>query len=817
MDKKVWQPLQMEKLDKIVSLFSGIYSEEEYGDLAARISSYWLDRLKTSWERKPARLKELDLSYDPSDPLSRVEQAVTVIAYADSVQCSDKPSLEALDDFLSRWFPAVGGLHILPACRVVEDRFNDGYFSQVVRDGIHPSFGSDEQFAAIMHKYFSMNDIVLGHVDIENPVFRAYLDGDDQAGRKFFVFTDDEYRRLKAEGAFDNIFRPRPFPLFTIFRRQPSNYRETTVEQRVSAMYDLIEGETGQKPDRRLISILYLFSKIKNDQMLLSSDYALIEDFLVFADENGIDRDRLFQLSKTQEVEHDPWIFTDLITDRASLLKLCGYDEQEASAVARVFESRNEEVFGEEIRALTTFSHVQVDVSTASFEGLKALADDLCWYLQMDLNMLRLDAVNYAFKKWGTSCFGLPELDRLMEIVYLSMECISPRMIPNLEVNDSLTTVLTQMSSESGAPPMMHDFHLASLLPAVFHSAEPKIIDRIFKMIAAYDIPGDSIRFSLSESHDGKSVRGSMDLLTYRERMILTAAVVDNGGYVKYKSVPKRRCLRDDFIRFCSESEADFDEAVSAVFDADNNGDLILKDEFQSIDKLISALASVPPFASEPDSAAFYFSRLLDGREPYELCISTRDSLPRLEDGRLEADRFLAFESLAFAVMGRNVKTVYFNDLLALPNDYEKVRKTGELRNIKRTKIRLEEIERVLRQPESFEGILARGMNRLIAVVSADPALNYRGGEAKLASVGGCPHVAAVWNECGGRRSCTVVNLTGSSADAVVDAPGGVYTDSIAGGEYPAAGGKLRFHLPPFGRLWLSAEVIDIADERLYD
>ncbi|MEZ4550687.1 MAG: hypothetical protein R2874_09490 [Desulfobacterales bacterium] len=40
--------------------------------------------------------------------------------------------------------------------------------------------------------------------------------------------------------------------------------------------------------------------------------------------------------------------------------------------------------FGEQIRALTTFSHA-VDLNTSSFEGLQMLCDDFCWYLSMDL------------------------------------------------------------------------------------------------------------------------------------------------------------------------------------------------------------------------------------------------------------------------------------------------------------------------------------------------------------------------------------------------------------------------------------------------
>jgi len=87
-----------------------------------------------------------------------------------------------------------------------------------------------------------------------------------------------------------------------------------------------------------------------------------------------------------------------------------------------------------------------------TFEGLKLLIDDFSWYLKMDLNMLRLDAANFAFKKWGTSCFGLPEVNKLLKIIYLSMECVSPRTVPNLEVNAPLGSVLKQMADRQAPP-----------------------------------------------------------------------------------------------------------------------------------------------------------------------------------------------------------------------------------------------------------------------------------------------------------------------------------------------------------------------------
>ena len=220
-----WQPLAAENLKEIRRRFKTIFPAQEYGDLAERIGAHWIAALEALWRAKDPAAKQQDLTYLPADPLSRIQQSTLVIAYADSIQRPGEVTLAALEEFLSRFFPAVRGIHMLPACVVVEDRFNDGYFAQVVRNRIHDRFGSNEQFAALMQRRFSMADFVLNHVDIRNPRFQAYLDGDEEAGRCFFVFTEEEYRRRLADGDFTEVFRPRPFPLFTIFRRRPPDPR----------------------------------------------------------------------------------------------------------------------------------------------------------------------------------------------------------------------------------------------------------------------------------------------------------------------------------------------------------------------------------------------------------------------------------------------------------------------------------------------------------------------------------------------------------------------------------------------------------------
>ena len=748
-----WQPLAAENLEEIRRRFAKIFPVREFGDLAERIGAYWITMLEKVWTDKFPADKEKDLSYLPEDPLSRIQQNTLVISYADSIQRPGEPTLTTLEDFLSRYFPAIGGIHMLPACVVAEDRFNDGYFAQVVRNRIHDRFGSNDQFSALMQRRFSMADFVLNHVDVRNPHFQAYLDGDEAAGECFFVFAEPEYRQHLADGDFAQVFRPRPFPLFTIFRRRPGEPRfaAMSLEQRFEEMERRLGAAA---PPRAVLGILFLFNKVRNDQMLLEEDYQHVVRFREYITKHTeIDPDSLFTLSETQEVQHAPLVFKPQIASRADLLKAVGMDP----GLAGLYEKHDQEVFGPEIRALTTFSHVQVDLNTATFEGLKMLAEDFSWYLSMDINLLRLDAANYAFKKWRTSCYGLPEVTHLMKILYLSMDAVSPRIVPNLEVNDRLGAILQQMADREAPPPMMYDFHLASILPQVFNSGRVAALPRIFELIDSYEIPETSIRFSLAESHDGKSVRGSMDLLTPSERQALTEVVAVNGGKIKYKSTP-------------------------------------------------------------------------EGREPYELCCSTRDSLLRLEDEQLEIRRYLSFYTLAFALMGRNVKSIYFNDLTALPNDHERLSRTGELRDLKRTKSDYDRIAALIGDPDSFEHHIARGMNDLVALVDSDPALHFRGREAEVLTPlqESTPESAALVHcFCAEDHTLVVVNVSGYRQSLVVDAGAagldtsatlaGALFDNIANREVARAEhGALALNLEPFQRMWLSAAEIPIDGELLF-
>ncbi len=823
-------------LGEIKTLFEEIYPPNEYGDLAATISRYWISRLENVWAEKTRDIKTKDLEYNTEDPLSRIEQKTVLISYADSVREGEEATLISLEKFLESHFPAIRGLHILPPCEISEERFNDGGFSQIKRDRIHPRYGTNKQFEAIMKKHYSMTDFVLNHVDIENPKFQQYLHGDDRTGDCFFVFSEEEYQARSARGDFEQIFRPRPFPLFTIYRRKPKGaYAAKPHGQRMSILNQrFIKQGLGPLADE-VINLLFIFNKIKNDQMLLEEEYQYIIKFRDYiTNTTALNPEELFVVSETQETKSIPYIFnSDIQTQEdffsAILPSIGGFSEQ-AKAYAEIWEVNEAELFGEQIRGLTTFSHVQVDLNMSTYEGLKLLIDDFSWYLKMDLNMLRLDAANFAFKKWGTSCFGLPEVRKLLKIFYLSMDSVSPRIVPNLEVNAPLGAILKQMADKQAPPPMMYDFHLASMLPVVFNAEDLRPLLEVFNMIRSYDIPHERIRFSLDESHDGKSVNGSGGadpLLTYEQRKALIDIVQRNGGYVKYKNSPKLQYPIEEFKKVCIESGLDLGVSTKALFkDRTKESDILqLKEAIHKPADIARALNTEIDILESDAALDFFVKKIITGKEPYELCISTRDVLTKLDNPILEAKRYISFKTLAFALMGRNVKAIFFNDLMGLKNDDELVKRTGELRNIKRTKSDRKTLEKLIGDPSHIEYWISKHMNNTIALVDSDPSFNPKGNEARLDVYSDCQSVAVIHNSYKNHNTLVVVNTACKTnevqihlCDYGLDGQKNLI-DNITGVPISNHFKKdtIKLEMKPYRRYWIKNEKVEIAQDLLVE
>jgi hypothetical protein len=198
-----------------------------------------------------------------------------------------------------------------------------------------------------------------------------------------------------------------------------------------------------------------------------------------------------------------------------------------------------------------------------------------------------------------------------------------------------------------------------------------------------------------------------------------------------------------------------------------------------------------------------------DGREePYEINCTWWSAINR--DGRdeplaLQARRFIASRSIALALKG--VPGLYIHGILGTANDRELAEKTGVRRDINRSYIDGNELERSFRDPDSRLSLMRRVTGDIYLIRSRQRAFHPRG-EQKILLL--TPEVFSVLRASpeGDQRVLTITNVTGSrvAVDVPLEEIGFEFThctDLLTGSSYSAAGPTLALSLDPFDVQWL--------------
>ncbi|MFC1745357.1 alpha-amylase family glycosyl hydrolase [Candidatus Riflebacteria bacterium] len=699
-----WQALAEKSIQLLKSNFFELYPDDR--KLAEEIGNYWLARLTEVWKKKPDELKQKDIYHGNNPPLP---DKTILIAYPDSLRHANRPGIDVLLGFLQTYFPRIKGLDLLPACELCWDRFNDSGYSQKNRTRIDPRFGSNESFEKLVTEFQSQAEFVPNHVDREHEMFQKFLALDDEAGKCFYLFDRGEYLSMRDAGAFASIHRPRAFPLFIIVRRKR--------REKGRSMNELFK-EKGLHPlPDRLLAMLGIFNMVANRQGLLPDEENIVRDYIEFLRQREIDQALIFCPSELYPGQKK---FQVVITSVAGLLNASGFKEK---AYAEIFENNHDSVYGEEYHVLTTYSHVQVDVNTSTFAGIKLLIDDLCWYLGMDFSLLRLDAANYMFKKWGSSCFGLKEVELLKNIIRLSCSLVAPRIKINAAVCAPLREILHQFSLQ-GSPDVMYEFSMPILFPLMFNNGDATLAKRIADIYKEHGVPEGKGLLCLPNGHDGRNFQASNDLLSYSERHRQIEIAQSNGGKLTYKCVPTREYSKKEFKKICQEARIDFENSLAALFKekSQSHDRIFLKEDIINHEDMAGKLTISTVQLQKIPALKYFAMAVLEGQAVYELCCSTRDTMHELKDEEQEIKRYLAFYTLAFAFAPAKINAIYFPDLFGLKNDRNSFKKTGEARSLNRQKMELTELTHLLENPNSFEARVARNMADLINIYDSDPA-----------------------------------------------------------------------------------------------
>ncbi|AFZ35569.1 Sucrose phosphorylase [Stanieria cyanosphaera PCC 7437] len=114
-----------------------------------------------------------------------------------------------------------------------------------------------------------------------------------------------------------------------------------------------------------------------------------------------------------------------------------------------------------------------------------------------------------------------------------------------------------------------------------------------------------------------------------------------------------------------------------------------------------------------------------DGTEsPYEINISLFDALRgtvRGED-QWQVERFICSQTIMMSIEG--IPAFYIHSLLATPNDYDNVAKTGRKRSINRHQWEINQLEELLSDPQSPQSRVLKELSRRIKIRRRQPAFH---------------------------------------------------------------------------------------------
>lgn len=855
-------------LNRLEKLLGEIYGERTGKDRFSQL----VERMEAFLGSLPEERLKAQADFDRNRPYDSLVGKVFAICYPDNVYDDKSYTLETLGEVLSRDFPALGGIHILPErpmshddlwpqdlfdlveparaaeiVRELQDRgyldndrrvtslwekeprglddlppglaermdaaydshFNDGGFSQKTRAAVDPRFGKAEHIEALCSRYAVMLDYVVNHLDVDSDALERFRRG-QSTGEAFVIISPEDYARYRKDGTLAATFRPRPFPLFTGMRKYPGG--ESRKPGECARLMNRAFEEASLAPlDEEVLLILSIWYKLANDQGLTASDKRIFSRFVAWAEKRGIFLDGIFRDSPLQSGQKA--LFGPAAEDLGEFAVLLRVGEEHL----RVFRQREEEIFGSLFYVYTTFSESQADLNPVSDEGFSMVFDDMFRLMaDGDLAMMRMDAIKYLWKEIGKRNFDMDEGNRLIEVIRLVLTLTAPKIRPLDEVN-SPDPVVYSMGRDGG---FYYLFGQVNAVAAAFNGKSTAPLEHVNRMMEEQRSP-DLVLFVMLSTHDGRSVQGlGVDRtdghVSIRDFYRLKRTVEARGGKPKYRSVARGTLPRDTFDKICDEMGwADFKSDLEGLF-REEGETLVLTEQFTRetlLTRIAAGVGTSPGVLIHEEPVNFWMDWTIEGITPYELCCTSRSAFaPEGAETPEKEARRLALAQLYVLTMGQVVPAIYMNDLLGLENDEAGYGRSGRPRDLNRHKSSVEELD-FSRDP--FPSVYVPLLNRMIEARSRDGA--FYPGDQSFAFHSPGETVFLNHAYAGGDHSFVLGNLSGEKAEILLPLdelegvePGSLprLKDLLSGKTFEAEGGELHLVLEGYQGLWLKGEVL---------
>ena len=184
----------------------------------------------------------------------------------------------------------------------------------------------------------------------------------------------------------------------------------------------------------------------------------------------------------------------------------------------------------------TTFSADQIDLNYRNPDVLIEIIDVLLSYVSHGAEFIRLDAIAFLWKEFGTTCLHLPQTHRVVQLLRAILDEIAPYVVLITETNVSHQDNLSYFGDGTNEAQMVYNFALPPLTLHTLHTGDATVLARWASTLA---LPSPRVTFfNFLASHDGIGLNPARGILSEAEIDALVARTLAHAGRVSYKNNP---------------------------------------------------------------------------------------------------------------------------------------------------------------------------------------------------------------------------------------------------------------------------------------
>lgn len=182
----------------------------------------------------------------------------------------------------------------------------------------------------------------------------------------------------------------------------------------------------------------------------------------------------------------------------------------------------------------TTFSSDQVDLNYHNPKVLLSMTEVLLSYIHKGASIVRLDAVAFLWKEFGTSCLHHPKTHAIVRFFAWVLSALSPESFLVTETNVPHRENISYFGSGYDEATMVYNFPLPPLVYHTFLSQDATALSTWAKTLF---LPSKEVTFfNFLASHDGIGLMPVKDILDKDEIEAMASHALKEGGFVSRKS-----------------------------------------------------------------------------------------------------------------------------------------------------------------------------------------------------------------------------------------------------------------------------------------